>query len=472
MLHTRLSFVSSAAFVLASVIALTAADSAVAAPRQAPGGASQESAPAVQLERDKDYGTAVACEKDAGEEAQRYVDSRGWTDKDGINCFIGVSAIEALGPSKFDVQRRAAFRRAMVDAKRQLVEFLSQSVETSFRDRWESGNPPIDSITNPKPIADSNPSALEKLGAILDYEINQELKKRDIDPSLKTPEDRAKLEAAAREAARVVQSRSTFQSAIRSAAEAEVSGLQAFRTFECVSKDGGGTIAVVATHSAKTEGLQRALLGLAPAPRDQPPQESIESWLQNLSESALLCTYGAQLRRNEIGEWVLLAFGQSNPVGKGREQLQQAGRDAEESAKEVLRNYMGELIRSDAYTQEATSLATFADETSEFEDQKRVEREVQGIAKSLEMPGMKVVHRWQSTHPRSDRPTKGAVVLWSVSNAEAAKALRARIEAAGGASGGRGIAGSSKPNSGAPKAGQPRPDGQEFNGQGVEGETP
>jgi hypothetical protein len=475
MLHTRLSFVSSAAFVLASVIALTAADSAVAAPRQAPGGASQESAPAVQLERDKDYGTAVAVTVKADAAAKAYIEERGWTigrngtPESGFLIFIGTGPIVEGKPADFHIRRAQAFEEAMLRAKQKLVQLLAAEVSTSLKFEYSQGTPPLDEIAKAESVTPSEPGALAKLNAILNHEIDKELEKRNIDPSLQSPEEKAKAEKAAQDAARTILSTTEFSDATTIVAEHAVSGLQAFRTFESVTSKGSGQIAVVAIHSRKTEELQRALLGLGSAPSGAPKQ-NVAQWAKEQGPSVLLYTHGVQVRTNEHGELVLVGFGQASPIGKSERHLAAATAQASVEAMKNLRRFMGSLVRSAQVDTMATRVKDFADDTSEFKNESQFRESITSVAESLKMPGAPAVFDWEFQHPQSDRVTVGAVHVWSVSEALAANDLRDRLRQASVPQGGDGISGKRGPSGTQPK--QPAASGKSSAGQGAEGETP
>ena len=86
------------------------------------------------------------------------------------------------------------------------------------------------------------------------------------------------------------------------------------------------------------------------------------------------------------------------------------------------------------------------------------------------MPGAVRVHSWNAVHPQSDRPTFGAVFVYSVSEISATKELSERLKEASAGKGTEGIG---------PKAGpstkpipKEAPRGRPSSGQGAEGESP
>jgi hypothetical protein len=449
-----------------------------ASPAQEPGGASQAGGVALQFEKDysKDYGTAVAAPEDAEESAKKYLAEKGWsigrngTPETGFIVVVGKGPIVAGDASSFDQRRRQAAKEAMLQAKKAMVQYLAAEVETSTKFKYVEGTPPMDDIAAATSVAPKQPGALAKVKAILDHELDKQLKSRNIDPSLKTPEERAKAEEEARKAARQILGSTQFRDAVTIAAEHELSGLQAFRTFESTGSGGTGKIAVVCAYSKKSADLQKALLGLGSAPSGV-PQQPITKWAEVQGADVLLYTHGVQVRTNEKGEVVLVGFGQSTPVGKSERQLDAASKKAKVQAMGELRRFMGELVATAESDMEASSYADFADDTSEFKSEAQYQEEITAKAAGLKMPGVLEAWSWTKQHPASERQTKGCVLVWAVSEALEANALRDRLKAAGGASGGAGISGK-RPAPTAPSAPKAPANTGPSSGSGAEGEQP
>jgi hypothetical protein len=452
--------------------------SAASTPYQSPAASAPAGGVALRFEKEyaADYGTAVAVEGDAEDSAKSYLVQKEWrTGRNGdpATGFLVVLAkapIVAGDAASFDQRRRQAAKEAMLQAKKSMTETLAAEVETSTRLKYVEGAPPMEEIAAAASVAPKQPGAIAKVKAILDYELDQQLKSRNIDPSLQTPEERAKAESAAKEAAREIIGTSQFRDAVRIAAEHELSGLQAFRTFESTGSGGSGQVAVICVYSQKSAELQKALLGLGPAPAGL-PQQSIDAWVAAQGPNVLLYTHGVQVRTNEKGEVVLVGFGQSTPPGKSERLIDAASKKAKVQAMGELRRFMGELVATAESDIEASTYKDFADGTSEFKSQSRYEEEVSAEANKLLTPGALDAGTWSKRHPQSDRETQGCVVVWSVSEALEANALRDRLKAAGGASGGRGI-GDKRPSRPSGGSTTPKPSGKPSSGVGAEGEQP
>ncbi|MFO1540328.1 MAG: DUF6844 domain-containing protein [Chloroflexota bacterium] len=466
----------------ASVQVAAASAPAAASIMQEPGGAAAPAAAApaggvaVQFEFDKDFGKAEASKSDAEQAAKKFVSQKGWSvgrtgsEDTGFLVVVGKGPITGGPTESFDQRRRQAAKEAMLQAKKAMVQYLAAEVSTSTKFKYVEGTPPLDEIASASALAPREPGALAKVKAILNHELDKQLKERNIDPSLKTPEQRAKAEEAARQAAKKILGSTEFRDAVNIAAEHELSGLQAFRTFESMGSGGSGKVAVVAVYSKKSAELHRALLGQGPVPTGA-PQQSIMRWAESQGPDVLLYTHGVQVRTNEKGEVVLVAFGQSTAIGNSERQLDAAGKKARAQAIGELRRFMGELVMTAESDLEASSLTEFADDTSEFKSESRYSEEINARTEKLKEPGMLEALPWEKQHPQSDRLTKGSVMVWSVSEALAANDLGDKLRAAGGASGGAGIGTKRAPEQASPKKAT-TVGGKPSSGSGAEGEDP
>jgi hypothetical protein len=481
---------------LAITATLVAQSHAIAMPLQAPGGADKaqvSTAPTaggvtVQIDIPKDAGGAEYVTIDAEKAARKYVqDTKKWKvgsnddPKPGFILQIAWAPIvkgSNTDASTFDQRRRQAAQEAMLKAKQELVKYLAAEVSTAMKVKYVEGTPSLTDIAAAQAKqSPAEPGAIAKLSAIMNFEINEQLKKRGIDPSLKSPEQQAKAVEAAKQAAKEVMAQSDFSSTVNLAAEHELSGLQAFRTFENMGSDGEGKIAVVAVYSSKSSDLQRALLGQTGgvAPKGT-PSDPVMQWAESQGPDVLLYTHGVQIRTDERGELVLVAFGQSSPVLPGARGAEAAQEKANLRAFGEMRRFFNALVASAQIDSEASSMKQYADQTSEFKSESSYSKNVSERTKNLEMPGiLPGGYTWSKRHPQSDRETQGCVLSFSVSEMVKAKELRELFKAAGGAEGGVGGSNLSRPagESSAKDKPQPKqPLGGSSSGKGAEGVEP
>lgn len=452
---------------------MVAAPAAATAPQAAVAGG-------VTVEYQADYGTAAASDgKDAFDQAQAFLSSKGWSEgknANGMIVTIGKASLACGSDSdRFDDCRRQAYAQAMFDAKKELAKYMSLEVSASMSSMYREGDIAKQlAQTRAQQVAEV-PGVVQKVALLANAYIDEELKSRGVnfgqEQAGKVEAERQREIEMARKEADQLLSSDEFKSAVEAVAMAECSAIQAYRTFEYIPAGAKGSIAVVAIYSEKSGQLQRALLGLGEAPAGA-PKEAISAWAAAQGAGALLYTFGTQPRVNEKGELVLVAFGQSTPIGTSERHFDAAEKKAALNAQGDARRFLGELVMSQERQIEASTLKEFADSSSILQSQSSYEEALASRAERLSMPGGLRTFRWKMRHPLSAKTTVGVVYVYSVSGALEANKLRDMFKAAGGAAGGAGI--SNKRPSEAPspqKPEQKRPLGG-GSGTGAEGDEP
>jgi hypothetical protein len=434
----------------------------------------------VTVEYQADYGTAAASDgKDARDQAQEFLNSKGWVEgrnPNGMIVVVGKASLPCGSDSdKFDECRRQAYLEAMFGAKKELVKYLSLEVSASMSSMYSEGDILKQMAQTRSQNVSQQPGLVQKVALLCNSYIEEELKERGVDfgqaQTAQADAERQRAIEMARKEAEQLQSSAEFKSAVEACAMAEVSAIQAYRTFEYIAPGAKGSIAVVAIYSEKSGQFQQAFLGRGDAPSGA-PKEAISKWAQSQGAGSLLYTFGPQPRVNENGELVLVAFGQSTPIGSSERQLDAAESKARINAERDAREFFGGMVQSQEQQIEASTLKDFADSTSAFQSQSSYQAAIASRAERLSMPGGLPAFRWKMKHPLSDKTTVGVVMVFSVSEALAANKLRDAFKAAGGAAGGAGISTKRPAETAAPKPpqqGRPLTGGS---GTGAEGDEP
>lgn len=418
---------------------------------------------------------------DARDQAQEFLSSKGWgegVNPNGMWVVIGKSSLPCGANSKdFDQCRRQAYEEAMFQAKRAMVKRLADRVRTEIERRYAEGDVLKRMSQQRQVTIAAEPSLMDKVVALADNVISKELADRGVqvgpsaDNKAWTDEERKKSEEAARKEAQQLLSKKEFRSAVESVASCEISGIQAYRTFEYVPAGKNGSIAVIAIYSEKSDELQRALLGLGPVPSGA-PKEPIAAWARSEGPQSLLYTFGVQPRTNEKGEVVLVSFGQSTPITDSEDSLDAAEEKADLAASGAARSFLGELVMSQQMQVEASTLKQFADNAAAFESQSAFTSAIKATAETLSMPGGNVVYNWKMKHPLSNKVTCGVVKVYSVSDALMANKLREKFNALAASRGGRGISDKQPPSTPPASGTKTRQRTGSGNGSGAEGEAP
>jgi hypothetical protein len=434
----------------------------------------------VTVEYQADYGTAAASDgKDARDQAQEFLNSKGWVEgrnPNGMIVVVGKASLPCGSDSgEFDACRRQAYAEAMFGAKRELVKYLSLEVSASMSSMYTEGDILKKMAQTRSQDVSQQPGLVQKVALLCNSYIEEELKERGVEfgqaEAAQADAERQRAIEMARKEAEQLQSSAEFKSAVEACAMAEISAIQAYRTFEYIAPGAKGSIAVVAIYSEKSGQLQQALLGRGSAPTGA-PKGKIRDWAEAQGAGALLYTFGTQPRVNENGELVLVAFGQSTPIGNSERQLDAAESKARLNAERDARFFLGEMVQSQERQIEASTLKDFADGSSAYQNQASYQSAISSRAERLSMPGGLSAFRWKMKHPLSNKTTVGVVMVFSVSEALAANKLRDAFKAAGGAAGGAGISTKRPAETAAPKPpqqGRPLTGGS---GAGAEGDEP
>ncbi len=374
---------------------------------------------------------ASNCIREAGF-TQGYSKSKG-------TFVVAASAGFACGPDNpeaFTICRNAAFQKAMLDAKKQIAEFLAAEISSCVKTMYVEP-----SLADP---------AVKAMGAERAHAM-------------------VKNSGGNEEAQKQLLASDQFSSAVSVTAKQEVAAVQCFRSFESIS-EGNGRVAVVAILSPKSILMAKAMLGQETDGVKGAAKEPVTEWISKIdSEGMLLYTHGVIQRTNENGELCLVAFGQASPrTARG---IDGAYKIATGNAQQALRQFAGEFVQSASDQSTAYTLKEFADKTSEFTNDSTFSESVTAVAAKLAMPGMAQVKRTSLKHPLGgDIPTAVVVYEWNVSSADAAGGLKATLDEMRGSEGGAGRPGAkpAQPKS-TPAPAESKPKGGDSGGRGGSG---
>ena len=372
----------------------------------------------------------------AEESAREYIAAKGWNEgmnPNGRYVAIGIGTI-AVDPDQsiYQVQRQNAFEKAMLDAKRKIVQFFSTEIETAVQQDLAGGNPDAFAEATreetPEPV---EPDVLDKMRMIFDSELDRELERRGIQPD--SPQ-------AEQVAARIPEESSRFRNMVSTVAESQVGALLVSKIFEQDKN-----IAVVAYYSPTTKELARAMSGAEPAPK-VPAREgaTLGAWVNGLGISQLYPTFGVQLHADENGNIAILSFGQAiaeTATGLSRKRATEQANLARLGA---IRRFIGEAVAYNSASETLEKISRFNEEELESINETVSESSISAFAESRNVPGIQTVRTWQTQDQRSGTYLIGVVNRWDIASANQADAERADFSEADG-----GSTGSFQPSSGA-----------------------
>lgn len=283
-----------------------------------------------------------------------------------------------------------------------------------------------------------------------------ELRKKGLDPS-------KPVEA---QTAKAVAETQSFRSAVATVAAARCTGIKAIASFEYVPATGQGQVGVVTVWTEKLHAVADAIVtnqwDLVPKGE---PGKKVQDHIPD-DKRTLLTTYGAQLVRDEKGEYVLLAYSQAQPRTKNQQSIDSAYEVAKTRAMGLIRSFMGEAVETNRQLLDAEVSTVFTDDSARYQEESSFQRSIKAVGEALPISGMTVASEWETLHPSNNGPVVGVVMQWRADSARIASALaklsqaggsRAQPASSGGGSGGSpAAAGSAAP----PKKTEP------FSGQG------
>ena len=433
----------------------------------------------------------VRGNRDAQTEAANYLRSiglrEGWNKEKGIWIAIGTGSIDrAPGEAGWCTSREIAFLKAVADAKRQAAQRMGTAVQTAIERRTEAGdrlNPTPVELASAQANNDAPQGVVDKVVAILNYELDKELEKR-MPPKTESPAEKMAREAKeAEERRELTMARvkdAAFKSRTEVVATSEAAAMQCFRSFEEIPEGSKGSIAVILAYNDGSRRLAEALMGKSnriPTGAPGTKREDLTAWAEGLSDEALLYSLGCQVRQDETGELVLVAFGQGSPPIDDEDIYEDARLAAEKAAFESARQFVGEMVKSDGGLDRDETLRIYKDSDGSVEKigetRQRSYDRFMSSGSALVLRGGDVLRRWTLRHPRSSVPIFGVIKAFSLSGAQEANRQRQEQDAIGGSKGGRGVTSTAPPRSGTPGSGKSAaPAGGSTGGAGAEPAIP
>ncbi|MEM7307966.1 MAG: hypothetical protein AAF682_14910 [Planctomycetota bacterium] len=326
---------------------------------------------------------------------------------------VGASNIPA-DPShpSFGSLRSVAFREAVLDASRKLVDYLGVAVQT--RVERVLSTPTSISLG----VVSEAGTQLDEVSSLVQQEAERLLAERQ--------------GLSVGEAVREVLARAEFQDAIQVAAAAEAAGMQVLQSFESLPAGSPGAVAVIGMVSPGSRAMAAALLGQGEVPAGA-PKFAVDAWVRALPAETLLYTHGVLQRRDENGELTLVAFGQATPEAHVGLLVDAAYEEARLDALQSLREFVGFAVVQSASRERAVDLEAYRSGAErvrqQFRSTKDLQSSIRGVAASVQLLGVTDLHEWSTVHPLaaaagSETPTVGVVLAWKPSSALNAAALR------------------------------------------------
>ena len=359
-------------------------------------------------------------EQDVDAMMDEYIASKGWVEglneKNGKRFFIakGTGVIQAPRASQQYVGSRAnAYNKAMLEAKKAMVEYLGVDIATETQKEYAEGS----AVLPPPPSSEAGAVAgqvADRLKTLLYNKLNQALASQGLDP-VKDP-------AAAKAALGKQLNSEKYKKMISTMAQAKVLGLQAACTFEGSPKSGKGQIGVVAIWSDKLQQMAESMVTGCPVPSvgaKTPISEQVSK-----DPAVLMSTFGVQQKIDENGELVLVAFGQAGAATESATSANAAKNKAKQAAMAALREFAGEQVAVATDTLDAETTEEFESGAEVYENESAMKEKVAAAAAKMNIAGIAPLRNVKAKHPLNGKTVFVCAVTWSPKQAGQARALK------------------------------------------------
>ncbi len=437
--------------------------------------AKAEAAPGLDISAVEYAEGDISTEKQVQELLDAFLEQKGWVDgtnTKGSSFFIvarGTGLISApVTYPNYNSARGRAFTKAMLEAKSELATYLSTTIQTAAAHRLaEVPEPAAASPEEQVALAIANmpdESVCGKMVTLVHKTLDNALKEAGYDAAEANADAQAKL-AEAKAKVKDLATQEAYTNSITVAANAAISGLQAFYTAEA-----NGEIGVITIWSPKLAETSAAMV-TGKSVAKATPKAPIATQIPQ-DATTLLSTFGVQQKINEKGDLVLVAYAQTGTKSESKNSKKIAERIAADLARAELRNFAGETAQLSNALEDAETLNEYTDGSVDYKDERAYESFVKTAAAKMELNGVQIVKRWAAKHPVSGRTVVGAVATWCPTEAQRARKNKALIESSAkdGAAGKRSVHSGETPSTQKMPTVKPSAKASEYLGSGSSGD--
>lgn len=356
--------------------------------------------------------TCAIEEKDVDSMMDEYIASKGWTEglneKNGRKFFIakGTGVIQAPRTSQQYIDSRVnAYNKAMLEAKKAMVEYLGADIATETAKEYAEGSAVVPTETQ---------EVAGKLKSFLYAKLNKALASEGIDP-VKDP-------AAAKAALGKQLNSESYKKMISTMAQAKVLGFQSACTFEGTPTSGKGEIGVVAIWSEKLQQMASSMVTGAKVP-SVGAKTSIAEQVSS-DPKVLMSTFGVQQKIDENGDLVLVSFGQAGAISESKMSANAAKTKAKQNAMAALREFAGEQIAVATDTLNAETTEEFESGAEAYSNESAMKEKITAAAGRMNIAGIAPLRNVKTKHPLNGKTVFVCALTWSPKQAGQARALK------------------------------------------------
>ena len=291
---------------------------------------------------------AAAGKDGPREKCNDYVAGKGWSQMEEITVgeqkimvVCGVATInEPPAQRKFLVSRAIAFDKALLDAQVTYAEFKSKIIQENIITALQEGfgKDDLSAIEKSEKLDSADENIFKKLAKLAHSEVDKKLKESNIDLN----SEKNKLNDEIKD---LVESQD-FTKTIKTSTQISLSGLQSFKVWEeCKSGSKQCKVAILALRSGEQAKLAKALISDSSGSIKGKPGKPLP---KKFSNKQVLANVGVRVKRDENGDYNILATALSIPNSDTGASEKVAFDKAKAQADGLIRRFAGAQIESDS----------------------------------------------------------------------------------------------------------------------------
>lgn len=366
------------------------------------------------IEDDEDVDTMIS----------NFLSEKNWNEglegnytKDGkpIYVAVGTAQISASKDDKNYIAARInAYNKALLSAKDEMVKYIENTISTETEYNMFSDESDEDSDESSKGAN----VLTSKVKVLLESELDKALEKNGVD--LSNPSEQ--------EVKKVLNS-ADFKKKIRTFSEAQIAGLQVYKTFEYVPANKNGRVGVVAIWTERLFDMANVMVAGGDLPIGI-PKKPIREQIATDTES-LLTSFGVKQLLDEKGNLVLVSFGQAGAKSNSDMSLEVAKKQSKTYAEAAIREFAGENIVRSSAVDDNESYLEYVDETDEVAISNSFESKIKAKADDLKISGISTLKTAKVRHPITGKYVCICVCSWSPKSAMNAQEFGKKMQSVG-----------------------------------------
>ena len=358
-------------------------------------------------------------ESEVAKRIREYLESKGWTEgpnvkQDGSKFFVATGTGIIAAPRKHSGyldSRVNAFNKAMLEAKKAMVQYLGTEIATETSLDVAEG-----AAANPPPPTEAQEVG-SKLKSFLYAKLNKALASEGIDP-IKDP-------AKAKEAAGKILNSESYKKMISTMAQARVIGFQAVSTFEGTPSNDKGEIGVIAIWSDKLQKMANSMITRVELPSTKAKRPIIQQI--STDPKVLLSSFGVQQKIDENGKLILVAFGQGGAMSPSKRSIKNAQNKAMQNAMAALREFAGEQVAVASDTMNAETAEEFENGMESYANESSAKERIKAVAGRMNISGITPIKQLAVKHPLTGGVVAICVSTWSPGQSKMADDMKRKM---------------------------------------------